>query len=851
MVTISKIRSIAYYTGLAAEDYYLKGGEPPGIWAGFGASELGLIGEVSADDLQKLMHGFDQRGNPLCDNAGSENHVPGNDICFSPGKSTSIAWARSPEKLRVQILSAHNRSVKFAIRHLERYAAVTRRGHDGIERENVAGTVCALFQHSTSREIDPQLHTHVLVLNVAQRHDGSWGTLESRDLFLWLRSCDAVYKAALATNLREIGFRLEVDEGCTSFEIAGIPDDICQHFSKRGQQIKMELDARGIKTGSTKASDMVALSTRKPKITVDRADLARNWTNQMDSMGFSELDLINAMEPELPSPSWLDECPDPPLDYAALREELTETTAIFEQRHVYQRAAEIAIGTHESLKTVEHVADQLIYDSDTIYLGQDFRGSRIYTSTYQLDAERKLVATAKELRNLSGFSLREEIRVKMALNRLPHPPSEEQEEAILAACGHHRFAIVQGSAGTGKTTIMLGVKHIYENDGFEVIGAALSKAAADNLGQEARIRASTIDKLLISLDRGKSVLNTKTVLIVDEAGQVGSRKLGILAEYVKNAGSKLILTGDERQLDAIEHGGMLRYLSRPEVLGTSRIETIRRQRQPWARQAVADLRDGLAEKALHALDERGLINFYQDQESACSALVSQLAEFKRDEPEKSFLVLAQRWKDVERISNQIREMRKLDGQLDPHSVSLRCVVGKHEQKLEFSVGDRVRCTYNNYRIGLTNGVLGELVGMEELADGDTRLVVKEDTGSVKTFLCSEYCDYAGRLQMVHAYATTVYSSQGLTVDESFVLHDHQMDRASAYVAGSRHRDNSRWFFNTAALDDLILSSDKNDRLTYLAKSLSTDRYQNTAIEVFERRRLGRSAVQSKTAEPAL
>jgi ATP-dependent exoDNAse (exonuclease V) alpha subunit len=154
-------------------------------------------------------------------------------------------------------------------------------------------------------------------------------------------------------------------------------------------------------------------------------------------------------------------------------------------------------------------------------------------------------------------------------------------------------------------------------------------------------------------------------------------------------------------------------------------------------------------------------------------------------------------------------------------------------RLEFALGERVRFTRNDYGRGLTNGAIGTLVGLTR--DGnDWRFVIAGDDGRTHQFRHSDYCDERGQLQLVHAYASTIYAAQGLTVDEAFVLHDAQMDRATAYVAGSRHRDRCEWFCNSRALDELDPATNVDERLQHLAKALSTDRYQALALEVWER-----------------
>lgn len=183
MMTMAAIHSLAYYSDLTNEDYYLDGGEPTGEWAGKGAVLLGLSGMVDDDEYKNIMQGYSPSGREkLCLNPG-EKHRSGWDLCFSAPKSVSVAWARSDEKLKDKIQHAQKQAVLAALSLLEKQAAYTRLGRNGLKREHVIGLLAALFEHCTSRTQDPQLHTHCLVANVAPRANGSWGTIESRDLF--------------------------------------------------------------------------------------------------------------------------------------------------------------------------------------------------------------------------------------------------------------------------------------------------------------------------------------------------------------------------------------------------------------------------------------------------------------------------------------------------------------------------------------------------------------------------------------------------------------------------------------------------------------------------------------------
>ena len=182
MMSINPINSIEYYEELAKDDYYTKGGEPPGKWIGRGALSLMLSTYIDTVDYRRIFNGFDPDGEKLCENAGN-NHRAGWDLTFSAPKSVSILWARADEEIRKAIQAAQQTAVEQALTFIEEHAAYTRRGKGGKTLERTTGLIAATFEHSTSRAQDAQLHTHCLIANLSERHDGTWGTLESKPFF--------------------------------------------------------------------------------------------------------------------------------------------------------------------------------------------------------------------------------------------------------------------------------------------------------------------------------------------------------------------------------------------------------------------------------------------------------------------------------------------------------------------------------------------------------------------------------------------------------------------------------------------------------------------------------------------
>lgn len=204
--------AVAYFKHMAQDEYYTSEGEAEadGEWAGRGAERLALEGPVSKAEFEAALNGIDPKtGDALVQL--HHNHAPGWDMTYSAPKSVSVMWALSPEADRTKIEAAHRSSVSAATRHLEDNSAFTRRSKGGAIREPVAGLTIARFHHHTSRDLDPQLHTHAFIFNTAPRQDGSWGTLVSRDLYKAQKETGAVYRQHLADALEREGFAVERD----------------------------------------------------------------------------------------------------------------------------------------------------------------------------------------------------------------------------------------------------------------------------------------------------------------------------------------------------------------------------------------------------------------------------------------------------------------------------------------------------------------------------------------------------------------------------------------------------------------------------------------------------------------
>lgn len=833
MLTISPIHNIKYYSDLAKEDYYLDGGEPNGVWIGKGARLLDLSGNVVNEEYINVMHGYTpNKGYELCQKSG-DNHRHGWDLTFSAPKSVSIVWAILNEDLKQIIQKYHFSAVKSALSFIEKNAAITRRNKSGLSREKVTGLVAATFEHATSRAQDPQLHTHCLVANTAPRNDGTWGTLESRDFYLWQKAAGTIYRAELAEQLKELGFEIKKDND--AFKLTVVPDEICDHYSKRGMMIKDELAKRGNANSCSKTGDIAALSTRSKKEDVNRPDLYNKWREELDILGLNESKILNELlEPtKSVTLNWVDEIdkPNDELNLVMLEEHVSQQKSVFRMQDIYKSAAEIAQTAGGGAKKAQQVAQEFIERQSSISLGLDYKHNALFTTQAIIDNEEAMITGAKRLRNQNKFMIDHQV-INGAISAKSFPLSDEQKEAVFSACQSTSFDIIQGSAGAGKSALMDCVGNAYKEVGYKVIGCAIAKSAANNLAEGANIETFTIAKLL----KDKS-LTESSILIVDEAGQVSTKDLRKLIDLVDKKHSKLILVGEDKQLDAIEHGGALKHLSQPDVLGTTRVETIKRQREKWARQAVAYFRDGEAGKALQALEERGLLKFAEDAEQTKDLLIEKWNEYRINNPQKKSLLLAQRWKDVMQLNDKVRSILQAEGKIDNEELSIKCSVSGKIFTNKFAIGERIRFTKNDYTKCLSNGDLGNIIDIQPNIDGSYNFRVKLDSGDKVTINSGEYCNDDGHMYMSQAYAMTVYSSQGLTIDgDVFVYYTSGMDRSNTYVACSRHKDNSHLFINKIEFDKLNDEQVKNSSCNWmflmenLIKSMSSNERAILAIQ---------------------
>lgn len=355
--------------------------------------------------------------------------------------------------------------------------------------------------------------------------------------------------------------------------------------------------------------------------------------------------------------------------------------------------------------------------------------------------------------------------------------SDEQKNAVRHVTQAGSLAAIIGDAGTGKSFSMKIAREAWEAQGFNVRGAALAGKAADELQAGSGIESRTLASLEFAWKNGKDKLTAGDVLVIDEAGMVGSRQLGRVLAAAKRAGAKVVLLGDDKQLAAIEAGAAFRAVV--QHVGAAEITEVRRQKHAWAREAGQQFARGSVIDGLAAYAERGHVKIHDTREAARDALA---AAYVGDKGTGSQIIVAHANADVQALNDAVREARKERGELTG-ATRFQSERGSRE----FAAGDRVVFLKNDRDLGVKNGTLGTV---ERAKDGG--LAVRLDSGEVRQVNAAQYA------AVDHGYAVTIHKAQGVTVDRAYLLATPGMDRSLAYVGMTRHREAATLF---AGLDD--------------------------------------------------
>ena len=564
-----------------------------------------------------------------------------------------------------------------------------------------------------------------------------------------------------------------------------------------------------------------------------------------------------------------------PLSYRLTREE-----AVFRLPDIVERVGNATAGllNHDAVATS---IERVLLSPEVVRLTRpprsaegraDMAHTRLYSTRHNLQMEQEVRDMAEGMAADTGHSLSAQaIGAKVAgLLKAGYPLSEEQIAAIRSVTSSEgRVAIIEGAAGSGKTTTLRPIADLYREHGQNIIATAVAWRTAVALGNDVDARPFCVDKLLRLAARGGIEINKDTTIIVDEAGMLSARQAHHILQLSERHGAKIVFAGDTQQQQPVEAGPGLRLIR--DAVGSVRVDRIRRQKAdledilthvqgetpetarllassmaeerrtriltyyenmkgklvftPWQVAAAGSLRDGDAASAIAAHHLRGRFHIGYDEEKTLTDLVDDWDRYQRENPGKSSVVLARTRAEVRALSHLMRERRFAsvpDGErADTERVTVIVSRGTEDERttspLEIACGDRLRIGATHWEKQLFNGTVVtvedfKVQGGEAGTDPSVLISARTEDGRHVSFHHDEIRDWYGNIRLDHGYALTITSAQGLTVDWTFLLADARPSRETIYPAATRHREGLDIYVNRAPLAlDIADRRADNDR----------------------------------------
>ncbi len=651
---------------LAVGDYYAEGQAVPGHWFGQGAAELGLNGITTADEFNRLCENFHpQTGERLTLRQKSTRTEMGADgkeretanrrvfydFTFSPPKSVSIVALVGDDS---RIVEAHEQAVTLAMNQLQAFAATRVRKNGQCTDRQTGNLVTAMFRHDTSRALDPHLHTHCIVFNATfDAIEKQWKALQNHEMFAAQKFVENVYYHELTRELVKFGYPIE-NKPRGDFEIKGVAPALIERFSKRHREIDQqtrELLAREPEKAEGNLAairENIAHKERPRKIRdIGLAKLQTVWAGQMTADEISSLNRLTATK----SPVLVPDVKVAEQSVVWAEQHLFERRSIVNEHELWRHALERARGQDVSLADIQAVTRQ------RGYLRFDHHPGQVSTREH-LERELQIVCAVRQ-----GIS----DCYPLVWEPKPFDPKldEEQREALTALLSNHnRVSVFRGGAGTGKSFVLRELVGQIRDGGRGVVVLAPQRQQVLDMERDGFPSPATVASFL-----QKKELQTGTVVVVDEAGQLGGKTMLELIRLVVQRKAQLILSGDTRQHGAVEATDALRAIEKHSGVRPVELTNIRRQNPALAksieerrrireyRQAVTEARDGKFTESFERLDKMKTIEActLADNHEKLTARYLKLVK-----QHQSTVVVSQSWNEIHKVNDAIRAALKRD-----------------------------------------------------------------------------------------------------------------------------------------------------------------------------------------------
>ena len=877
---------------LQHRDYYAEGERVTGTWQGRGAELLGLSGEVESEEFEAVRQGRNPQSGEFvrqrhsADRIGTDGNVRSHgrnlyDFTISAPKSVSVmAKVGGDERL----IEAHRKAVDETLKELELQAASRVRKEGANDDRATGNLVLAVYHHDTSRELDPQLHTHAVAANLTyDGTEGDWKALQASDIYEQRAYLTEVYRNALAREVRSLGYEVEDRRDAKGkdlgFEIRGVSSELIEKYSQRSQQRDRAIDKFTKENGRTPTDNEVAVLVRET-----RADkLVEISTDEVHDLQVERLSPEEALN--------LDELREDALDRGAVSEwESPRESLGYAEQHVFERVS-VARGHELLTEALRHGRGRITLDELKGGLalqegsGEVLRAGKDVATRETLERERDMISRID--RGIGKF--RQLGRDDIELSRQLRP---EQRKAVQFVLGSRDLAVnLRGAAGTGKTVTLQELHRALNESGWEVVAVAPTMSAVEELQKVGFQEAMTVQRLL--QDEGAQASLSDKVIIADEAGMVSGRQMSDLLKVAEDQGARLVFSGDTRQIRSVEATDALRILEKESGLKSVSLTEVQRQSSAEYREAVHELRLD-PEQGIAKLDAMGAIReiSWEDRAEAVQKAYSDaIMELSTKGQNPNVLVVAATHDEIERITTAIRAERSRSGKLGAsveveRHVSLNWTTAQKQASRNYQSGQVLK--FHRAVKGVNRNENLEVVGREgktviarnsqgeertftlkqakafdvyerskmEIAPNDKLLLMENRRDPTFRAVNGELVTVSavdekerihlqdGRVlpenykQFSHGYAITAHRSQAKSVDHVIISADG-MRRQAFYVAASRGREGLT-----------VITTDKER----LSESVARSDHRQSAHELVLRRgneQSDRKGVAERDAQPHL
>jgi conjugative relaxase-like TrwC/TraI family protein len=809
-----------------AGDYYLSEQgervEAPGRWilGEQGAVALGVDAGrvVAAEDFRAVMSvRHPETGEALRRVGGNGEAVCAIDATFSAPKSVSVVWALASPELRAEIESCQERAVDRAVAYATAQVEMTRRRLDQktVVRERASEVVASSWRHTTARAVagrapDPQLHSHTLI-HGAIRSDGELVAVDSRSWFVHQREIDAAYLSELAQGMERLGFAVERETGRRAryFELAGVPEGLRERFSGRHAQVHAAIQKRldvkttalekTLKAGGTDAAiaaeqlevlersgrllpgeeRSVAMQSRASKdaVLATAGDLDRSWWQDAQPFAFDArtVEQLRHAGREI-APATAEE-----LD-ARVLERLTEFEAVFTDRDV--RAAALVAGVGLDLDQALESVDRLTEQGELVALADGRFTTRGHRAMEARTVARARAVAAGTAAPISLEEVEREIAVLDAgLREQGFELAGEQARAIRVACGSGQLSVIEGQAGTGKSTALTAIARAHEQAGQRIVVTSTAALAAERLADElneAGVDAEGFSTVALArqIQSGSLPMGPAVTVIHDEAALASTREHDQLLSAVEKSGARLILVGDPRQSRAVGASGLWERIEHAAQDHDAyvQLERIVRARDPADRRDQALWRSGQHERALAGYAARGRLVLDEDRQQIEDRAL-EAAQADREAGRRTLVVAQTSNEHLDALNARAQAIRAQAGELGEPEIPLAA------RPYGLRSGDEVQIRHPVAHPDLgrvSNGTAGQVLDVAQ--DGqEARLRLSDGREAV---FPRELLDAA---QTRLSYVQHPFPAQGVTVDSGHVIVGEHATAEGSYVALTRAR----------------------------------------------------------------